>query len=102
HMVVGGMSSRALADALPICEIVEGLADWWASPGVGVAHWAAPDAASIRDVRVRAEAAGGALVMLAAPDDLVRDVGAWGTPPRTRSEEHTSELQSRVELVCRL
>ena len=64
-------------------EIVEGLADWWASPGVGVAHWAAPDAASIRDVRVRAEAAGGTLVMLAAPDDLVRDVGAWGTPPRT-------------------
>src|SRR5207247_11336440 len=23
-------------------------------------------------------------------------------PPRTRSEEHTSELQSRVDLVCRL
>src|SRR5207247_6676175 len=24
-----------------------------------------------------------------------------GSGPRTRSEEHTSELQSRVELVCR-
>src|SRR5206468_12284180 len=35
--------------------------------------------------------------------------GAFGTPsartadrPRARSEEHTSELQSRSELVCRL
>src|SRR5207302_10590840 len=25
-----------------------------------------------------------------------------GAPPRTRSEEHTSELQSRENLVCRL
>src|SRR2546429_4197268 len=28
---------------------------------------------------------------------------AWGTaPPGWRSEEHTSELQSRLHLVCRL
>src|SRR5207247_9846179 len=26
----------------------------------------------------------------------------WDTAARLRSEEHTSELQSRVELVCRL
>jgi glycolate oxidase FAD binding subunit len=29
------------------------------------------------------EAVGGTLVMLAAPDDLMREVGAWGTPPAT-------------------
>src|SRR6266487_3713133 len=28
--------------------------------------------------------------------------GARPTPPRSRSEEHTSELQSPVHLVCRL
>src|SRR5207249_10117079 len=26
----------------------------------------------------------------------------WQTHPQTRSEEHTSELQSRFDLVCRL
>src|SRR5205809_3492795 len=30
-----------------------------------------------------------------------RDASCWSTPPR-RSEEHTSELQSRLHLVCRL
>src|SRR5438034_3783395 len=45
-------------------------------------------------------------------DDLARDHGAAGVPhhgwprdmcPRdTRSEEHTSELQSHSDLVCRL
>src|SRR6266536_3022231 len=34
----------------------------------------------------------------AAPPGFDRDV----EPHRTRSEEHTSELQSRVDLVCRL
>src|SRR3712207_8293574 len=29
-------------------------------------------------------------------------VSGWNGPPRTRSEEHTSELQSRQYLVCRL
>src|SRR5436309_6402675 len=28
--------------------------------------------------------------------------GIWGWPPDRRSEEHTSELQSRENLVCRL
>src|SRR2546422_7552869 len=27
---------------------------------------------------------------------------AWTCPPQMRSEEHTSELQSRLHLVCRL
>ena len=64
--------------------ILEGLKDWWASPAAGIAHWSPPDdAESIRKVRTRAEAAGGTLVMLAASEDLIRAVGAWGTPPPT-------------------
>ena len=58
--------------------------EWWASPGIGIAHWSIKtDAGSVRDIRSRAEAAGGTLVMLAAPEDLMREVGAWGTPPPT-------------------
>ncbi|HEX2647456.1 MAG TPA: FAD-binding oxidoreductase [Candidatus Dormibacteraeota bacterium] len=69
---------RELIDELP-----RG-AGWWASPGVGVAHWAiASDAASVRDMRLKAEAAGGALTMLAAPEDFMREAGAWGTEPAT-------------------
>jgi glycolate oxidase FAD binding subunit len=69
---------RKIVQALP------SRAEWWASPGVGIAHWAVKaDAAAIREMRARAESAGGTLVMLAAPDDLMRDVGAWGTPPAT-------------------
>ncbi|HEV2476847.1 MAG TPA: FAD-binding oxidoreductase [Candidatus Dormibacteraeota bacterium] len=57
---------------------------WWASPGAGIAHWAAGgDAATVIGLRSRVEAAGGTLVMLAAPDDFMRQVGAWGTPPPT-------------------
>src|SRR5690606_41154114 len=46
-----------------------------------------------------------------APEILVRQRHAWGesphlaarpSPPHRRSEEHTSELQSRENLVCRL
>ena len=59
-------------------------AEWWASPGVGIAHWAVKAAASaVRDMRAKAESAGGTLVMLAAPDDLMREVGPWGKPPAT-------------------
>src|SRR2546430_9395811 len=39
------------------------------------------------------------------PCDRVRNgvpAGPAGTPLRTRSEEHTSELQSQSNLVCRL
>src|SRR2546429_4558397 len=34
-------------------------------------------------------------------DELV-GYACWGPTPGTRSEEHTSELQSRLHLVCRL
>ena len=57
---------------------------WWASPGIGIAYWAVGgDAATVADVRARVEASGGTLVVLAAPVDFMRQVGAWGTPPPT-------------------
>jgi glycolate oxidase FAD binding subunit len=59
-------------------------ATWWASPGVGVAHWVGelrrPDVAAVRGW---AEAAGGSLVLVAAPPQLKDEVGAWGAPPAT-------------------
>jgi glycolate oxidase FAD binding subunit len=59
-------------------------AGWWAYPGVGVAHWTGDLAAgAVREARRAAEDAGGSLVLLAAPVELKRDVGAWGTPPAT-------------------
>jgi glycolate oxidase FAD binding subunit len=57
---------------------------WWASPGIGIAHWAVgDDPATVTELRSRVEAGGGTLVMLAAPDDFMRQVGAWGTAPPT-------------------
>jgi len=57
---------------------------WWASPGVGIVHWSVESGAeTIRDTRAAVEAAGGSLVMLAGPQDMRRDVGAWGSPPPT-------------------
>src|SRR5690625_6385040 len=39
---------------------------------------------------------------LVAQDGDVRDLQQLGVPDGVRSEEHTSELQSRGHLVCRL
>jgi glycolate dehydrogenase FAD-binding subunit len=68
-------------------QIVERLpsdAMWWASPGLGIAHWSiTSDADSVRAVRSAAESAGGSLILLVAPADLTRELGAWGTPPPT-------------------
>ena len=59
-------------------------AQWWASPGVGVAHWVGDlDADSVWLARRAAEQAAGGLVLLAAPVELKRQVGAWGTAPPT-------------------
>ncbi|TMD72790.1 MAG: hypothetical protein E6I81_06550, partial [Chloroflexi bacterium] len=41
------------------------------------------DAQSVRAMRAKVEAAGGTLVMLAAPEGFMREVGAWGTAPKT-------------------
>src|SRR2546430_10086943 len=38
----------------------------------------------------------------AAPGDVGGEAGPSDSPVRTRSEEHTSELQSQSNLVCRL
>jgi len=58
--------------------------EWWASPGVGIVHWSiAGGAEAVREARSAAESAGGALVMMAAPIELRREVGAWGSPPLT-------------------
>ena len=58
-------------------------ARWWCSPGTGLAHWTFGEAAEVEKVRKLAEAAGGSLVLMAAPDDVKNEVGAWGTPPPT-------------------
>ena len=59
-------------------------AEWWASPGVGVVNWSvATGADTVRAARSAAESAGGSLVLMSAPIDLRRELGAWGTPPRT-------------------
>lgn len=77
--------ARIAAPRDSLRRVVDGLTDWWASPGVGIAYWTPPDldAASIKAVREKAEAAGGSLVMLTAPPELMSEVGAWGPPPPT-------------------
>jgi glycolate oxidase FAD binding subunit len=59
-------------------------ASWWASPGVGIVNWSITGGAdTVRDARAAAESAGGSLVIMAAPMDLRREVGAWGSRPPT-------------------
>ena len=70
-------SLRAVLGTLPV------KATWWASPGVGVAHWGFDNADQLAAVRAAAEAAGGSLVLMAAPDEVKRQVGAWGSQPAT-------------------
>jgi glycolate oxidase FAD binding subunit len=78
RIAVPRLQLQTILDALPAG------AEWWASPGAGIAHWVgSSDQQSVREVRAKAEAAGGSLVMLAAPDDFMRQVGAWGTTPST-------------------
>ena len=68
---------RRLIESLPAG------ARWWCSPGLSIAHWSFGDAEELVKVRELAEAAGGSLVLMAAPDDVKKKVGAWGTPPPT-------------------
>jgi glycolate dehydrogenase FAD-binding subunit len=68
---------RGILESLPPKSI------WWASPGVGVAHWSFEKTEDVAAARSAAEAAGGSLVLLAAPDEVKSEVGAWGTAPET-------------------
>jgi glycolate oxidase FAD binding subunit len=68
---------RAVLESLPA------KSTWWASPGVGIAHWSFEGTEDVVAARSAAEAAGGSLVLLAAPDEVKREAGAWGTPPET-------------------
>ena len=65
-------------------------ARWWASPGSGIAHWSFENSSEVVRVRHAAELAHGSLVLMAAPADLSRQIGAWGTPPET------------IGMMCRL
>jgi glycolate oxidase FAD binding subunit len=59
-------------------------AQWWASPGAGIAHWSFDgNGDDVRTARAATEAANGSLVLMAAPTEVVTRLGAWGTPPRT-------------------
>src|SRR6185503_11618155 len=54
-------------------------------------------------VRFYSQQSGRALVSaLSAPRGFPRQSDRWRWQRRRRSEEHTSELQSRLHLVCRL
>jgi glycolate oxidase FAD binding subunit len=68
-------------------EVVSGLpsgAEWWGSPGLGIAHWSiGSDSGHVTQARSATEAAGGTLVLMAAPIALRKEIGAWGTPPPT-------------------
>jgi glycolate oxidase FAD binding subunit len=55
-----------------------------ALPGLGSAHWLnALETEAVREVREAAEAASGSLVLVQAPVELKREVGAWGRRPPT-------------------
>lgn len=78
--------TRIAAPRARLREVLDGLTNWWGSPGVGVAYWTPPDvndAAAVAAVRKKAEAAGGSLVSLGLPPNVVREVGAWGSQPST-------------------
>src|SRR5207247_2708990 len=86
----------SLHDALPISPLLVLYAD------------GAPKAQFLSaEQRARGESEWSRLTaMPAAPEYLGTQTVVWAAShpndPRARSEEHTSELQSRVDLVCRL
>lgn len=68
----------------PVLSALPAKADWWASPGAGIAHWSFGDGdEDVRIARAAAEAAQGSLILMAAPAEVAGRLGAWGTPPPT-------------------
>src|SRR5207249_9034991 len=97
HAVVGVALERGLMTHVPlVVDLVRGLED----PGRVLGHPRnAIERAALRDLpheRVRVEAP-----LLGDPLERLVDEGQHPLT-ETRSEEHTSELQSRFDLVCRL
>src|SRR5207247_8032616 len=78
-------------------ELLDRVPEWLE---LGVVDVAPADRVRVADDSDRPELAHGAPRLLdGEPDVVERDLGG---ELQARSEEHTSELQSRVELVCRL
>ena len=73
--------TRIAAPREKLRELLDGLTDWWASPGVGIAYWTPPDAdpSAAQAVRARVEAAGGSLITLFG----IQGMDAFGTRPPT-------------------
>ncbi len=85
--------ARIAVPARQLAKVCRELGDaetWWASPGVGVAHWLDWQPAAVVAARQSSERASGSLALLAAPPQVKDELGAWGTlPPEVR-------LMSRV------
>ena len=73
--------TRIAAPREKLRELLDGLTDWWASPGAGIAYWTPPgaDPNAAKAVRVKAEAAGGSLVTLFG----IPGLDAFGARPPT-------------------
>src|SRR2546427_835262 len=76
------------------------LAQRWGVPQVGLFRRLGSTLDAIHDLG--AQDAPHGTVVLAEEQTAGRAPGAPVTPPPRRSEEHTSELQSQSNLVCRL
>src|SRR5699024_12455502 len=84
----------SLHDALPICAVLGlGSGGRWRRPGAG-------EGRTLATPEARGERKPGAAWRLSVKMHSPEPVRSYTT--HRRSEEHTSELQSRFDLVCRL
>src|SRR5690606_41834815 len=91
----------SLHDALPILEHAAGTALFERLPR-GVRPTAAGEVLVRRAARILGEVDGALEEVSGVRDRLAGRMVVAGFPTAARSEEHTSELQSRENLVCRL
>src|SRR5690606_40400948 len=82
----------SLHDALPIYQF--GIVSHQGPDGAGV-EWRLRFDYAVPDIRLFVR------TFMGAPSGTFAELDAWARP-QFRSEEHTSELQSRENLVCRL
>src|SRR5207247_9320384 len=92
----------ALHDALPISTQHEAVRNRARAGGGPCQRSDAPVPAWARDRARAVEAMGVRLAIVFALTMAVTGCGGSARETERRSEEHTSELQSRVDLVCRL